>query len=83
MLPTREFGMVSASGGNNMAKKNGLRAAAVKMGSVVGKFDGKAHKAALKAAHVARQEFNDLAKQVEALKRQLEKSTKRLKSALK
>jgi hypothetical protein len=75
--------MVTASGGNNMAKKNRLRAAAVKVGSAVGKFDGQAHKAALKAARVARQEFNDLAKQVEALKRQLEKSTKRLRSALK
>jgi signal transduction histidine kinase len=43
----------------------------------------KAHKAALEAAQVARQEFNDLTKQIEALKKQLEKSTKRLKSALK
>jgi hypothetical protein len=75
--------MVSPSGGNNMAKKNGLRTAAVKMGSAVGKLDGKAHKAALKAAHVARQEFNEVTKQVEALKKQLEKSTKRLRSALK
>jgi ABC-type phosphate/phosphonate transport system substrate-binding protein len=66
-----------------MAKKNRLRDAAVKIGSAVGKVDGRAHKAALQAALVARQEFNDLTKQVKALKKQLEKSTKRLKSALK
>ena len=45
-----------------------------------------AHKAArkaAKAAHVARQELTQLTKQVAALKKQLEKSTKRLKSALK
>ena len=69
-----------------MAKKNRLSDAAVKIGSVVGKVDGKAHKAALKAAraaHVAREELVDLAKQVDALKRQLRKSTKRLRSALK
>jgi hypothetical protein len=66
--------------------KNRLRDAAVKIGSAVGRVDGKAHKAALKAAqaaHVARQELIDLSKQVDALKRQLKKSTKRLRSALK
>jgi hypothetical protein len=69
-----------------MAKKNRLRDAAVKIGSAVGKVDGTAHRAALKAAkaaHVARQELNDLTKQVDALKKQLSKSTQRLKSALK
>jgi len=66
-----------------MAKKNRFRDAAVKIGSAVGKVDGKAHKAALQAALVARQEFHDLTKEVEALKKKLEKSTKRLKSALK
>jgi hypothetical protein len=70
--------------------KNRLRDAAVKIGSAVGKVDSTAHKAAHKAARkaaraakVARQELVDLTKQVDALKRQLEKSTKRLKSALK
>jgi hypothetical protein len=73
------------AGGNDMAK-NRLRDAAVKIGSAVGKVDSTAHKAALKAAraaHVARQELIDLTKQVDALKKQLKKSTKRLKSALK
>jgi multidrug resistance efflux pump len=73
------------SGGDDMAK-NRLRNAAVKIGSAVGRIDGVAHKAALRAAqaaHVARQELIDLEKQVDALKRQLKKSAKRLRSALK
>ena len=75
--------MLGRSGGNDMAKKNRLRDAAVKIGSAVGKVDGRAHKAALQAGLVARQEFNDLTKHIKALKKQLERSTKRLKSALK
>ena len=66
--------------------KNRLKDAAVKIGSAVGRVDGAAHKAALKAAQaakVARQELIDLEKHVDALKKQLKKSTKRLKSALK
>lgn len=69
-----------------MANRNRLRNAAVKIGSAVGKVDGAAHRAALKAAqaaHIAREELMDLEKQVDALKKQLAKSTKRLKSALK
>jgi hypothetical protein len=69
-----------------MATKNKLRDAAVKIGSAVGKADGTAHRAvekAAKAAHVARLELTELSKQVDALKKQLKKSTKRLKSALK
>jgi hypothetical protein len=69
-----------------MAKKNKLRDAAVKIGSAVGKVDGTAHKAvhkAAKAAHVAKLELVDLTKQVGALKKQLKKSSKRVKSALK
>jgi hypothetical protein len=68
-----------------MAKNNKLRDAAVRIGSVVGKADGTAHKAvykAAKAAHVARLELVELSKQVDSLKKQLKKSTKRLKSAL-
>jgi multidrug resistance efflux pump len=69
-----------------MAKKNKLRGAAVKIGSAVGKIDATAHRAAVKAAkaaHVARRELIELTKQVEALKRQLKKSTQKLRSALK
>ena len=62
-----------------MAKKNKLKEAAVKIGSAVGKADGRAHK----AVRVAKQELTELSKQVNALKKQLEKSSKKLKSALK
>jgi hypothetical protein len=52
-------------GGIHMAKKNKLKDAAVKIGSAVGKVQGKAHKAAYraaKAAHVAKQELAQLSK---------------------
>ena len=68
-----------------MATKNKLRDAAVKIGSAVGRADGTAHKAAkkaAKAAHVAKLELNELSKQVDALKKQLKKSSERLKMAL-
>ena len=66
--------------------RNRLKDAAVTIGSAAGKVDATAHRAALKAAkaaHVAKQELNDLSKHVDALKKQLMKSTKRLRSALK
>jgi hypothetical protein len=69
-----------------MAKNNKLRDAAVSIGSAVGKADGTAHRAvhkAAKAAHVAKLELVALSKQVDSLKKQLKKSTKRLQSALK
>ena len=62
-----------------MAKKNALKDAAVKIGSAVGNLDGRAHK----ATRVAEQELTALSKQVDALKKQLIKSTEKLKSALK
>ena len=68
-----------------MATKNKLKDAAVKIGSAIGRADGTAHKAVIKAAkvaHVAKLELNQLSKQVDALKKQLNKSSKRLKSAL-
>jgi hypothetical protein len=81
-----ESAIVTVPGGDEMATKNKLRDAAVTIGSAVGKADGTAHRAvskAAKAAHVAKQELNALSKQVDALKKQLNKSTQRLKSALK
>jgi hypothetical protein len=69
-----------------MAKNNRLKDAAVKIGSAVGRVDGTAHKAAhkaAKAAHVAKVELIEITKQVAALKKQLEKSTRQLKNALK
>lgn len=64
-----------------MAKKNKLSRVAVRIGSVVGKADRKVQKVA-KAGKLARKELDDIAKQVEALKRQLQKTAKRLRHAL-
>jgi predicted nucleic acid-binding Zn-ribbon protein len=64
-----------------MAKKSRLTQVAVRIGSAVGKADRTAHKVA-KAGSLAKKELEDIAKQVEALKRQLAKTTKRLKKAL-
>ena len=69
-----------------MATKNKLKDAAVKIGSAVGKADATAHKAvykAAKAAQVAKLELVAIVEASGALKKQLKKSTKRLKSALK
>ncbi|HEV2522219.1 MAG TPA: hypothetical protein VGT24_07535 [Candidatus Acidoferrales bacterium] len=69
-----------------MANKNKLKDAAVKIGAAVGRMDGTAHKAAkraVKAMDVAKEELDELTKHVNALKKQLAKSTKRLQSALK
>jgi predicted ATP-grasp superfamily ATP-dependent carboligase len=68
-----------------MASKNKLRDAAVRIGSAVGRADAKAHLAAqkaTKAAAVAKVELNELSKQVDALRKQLEKSAKKMKRAL-
>jgi hypothetical protein len=78
--------MQCLEGMKNMAKKSKLRDAAIKIGSTIGKLDGTAHKAArdaARAAHVAKQEFVELTKQMKALRKQLRKSTKRLKRAFK
>lgn len=64
-----------------MAKQNKLRDAAVKIGGAMGRADRAAHKVR-KAGVVARKELDDLTKQIDALKRQLLKTTKRLKKAL-
>jgi len=69
-----------------VAKKDRLRDTAVKIGTAAGRMDRKAHQAAqkaAKAAEVARGELRLLSKQVEALKNQLNKSAKRVQSALK
>jgi predicted nucleic acid-binding Zn-ribbon protein len=64
-----------------MAKKNRLTQVAVGIGTAVGKADRKAHQIA-KAGVLAKKELVDISKQVDALKRQLQKTTKRLKRAL-
>ncbi len=64
-----------------MAKKNKLTRVAERIGSVVGRADRKAHQVA-KAGVLAKKELEDISKQVDALKRQLRKTSKRLRAAL-
>jgi hypothetical protein len=64
-----------------VAKKVSFKLAAAKVGAVVGRAQGTARKIA-KAGGVAKKELDHIAKQVESLKRQLQKTTKRLKKAL-
>jgi len=61
--------------------KNRMKSAAKKIGAAIGKADRTAHKVA-KAGVLAKSELNDIAKQVDALKKQLMKTTKKLKKAL-
>jgi hypothetical protein len=61
--------------------KSRLTNAAKKIGAAMGKADRTAHKVA-KAGVLAKSELKDISKQVEALKKQLMKTTKRLQKAL-
>ena len=68
-----------------MAKKDRLKEVSVKVGAALGKANREAHLQAKKvtaASKVAKEELKDIAKQVEALKKQLEKTAKRLKAEL-
>jgi len=64
-----------------MARRNRFTKAAQKIGSAIGRADRTAHKVA-RAGVIARGELDDIAKQVDALKRQLAKTTRKLKKAL-
>ena len=64
-----------------MAKKDKLTAVSVTIGSALGKADRQAKKFA-KVGSVAKKELEEIGKQVDELKRQLAKTTKRLKKAL-
>lgn len=64
-----------------MASKNKITRAAGKIGAAIGKADRTAHKIA-RAGVIAKGELDDISKQVEALRRQLVKTTKKLKRAL-
>lgn len=69
-----------------MAKKSTLSDVGKRVGAALGKANKEAHIRARKvsaASKVAKEELKDISKQVEALKKQLEKTAKRLKSALK
>jgi len=64
-----------------MAKKSKLTQVAKRIGGAIGKADRKAHQV-VEAGSLAKEELQAISKQVVALKRQLEKTTKRLKHAL-
>ena len=64
-----------------MARKSKMTRVAEKIGSAVGRADRAAHKVA-KAGVIAKKELEDISTQVEALKRQLLKTTRRLRRAL-
>lgn len=61
--------------------RNKFHKAAEKIGAAVGKADRTARKVA-KAGKLAKSELADIKKQVEALGKQLQKTTKRLQRAL-
>ena len=68
-----------------MAKKDRLTEVSKKVGAALGKANKEAHIKARKvsaASKVAKEELQEISKQVEALKKQLEKTAKRLKTAL-
>jgi len=73
--------MIAALAEEDRMAKDKLTKVAVGIGTALGKADRRAHKVA-KAGLMAKQELEDIATQVAALKRQLEKTTKRLKRAL-
>jgi hypothetical protein len=63
------------------AKKDKLKEVSVKIGKVLGKADKRAKKF-LKAGDIAKEELREISKHVEELKKQLAKTTERLKKAL-
>jgi len=68
-----------------MEKKDKLTQVSRKIGAALGKADKQAHLHARKlaaASQVTKQELQEISKQIEALKKQLAKSTEKLKKAL-
>jgi succinyl-CoA synthetase alpha subunit len=66
---------------DTMAKKTTLKEVGARIGKAIGKADRKAQKFA-KAGVVAKEELQAISKQIDELKSQLQKTTKRLKKAL-
>jgi prefoldin subunit 5 len=64
-----------------MAKKTRLTKVAEGIGGAMGRADRAAHKMA-KAGEVAKKELAEISKQIESMKKQLQKSTRKLKKAL-
>jgi predicted nucleic acid-binding Zn-ribbon protein len=71
----------SAKGDTLMAKKDRLTEVSERIGTAMGKADKKARQFK-KAGAVAKQELQAISKQIDGLKKQLQKTTKRLKKAL-
>jgi polyhydroxyalkanoate synthesis regulator phasin len=68
-----------------MAKKDKFTEVSVRIGKALGKADKKAHARArqlAEAGKVTREELEEISKHVEALKKQLAKTTQRLKKVL-
>ena len=64
-----------------MAKKDKITEVSVKVGAALGKAERKARKIA-NVGDVAKEELRAISKQVDELKKQLAKTTKRLQKAL-
>jgi hypothetical protein len=64
-----------------MAKKDKITEVSVKVGAALGKAEHRARKIA-KVGDVAKEELKAISKQVDELKKQLVKTTKRLQKAL-
>ena len=64
-----------------MARKSKLTQVAVKIGTAIGKADRTAHPGA-KAGSAAKKELEAITDQIDVLKRQLQKTKKRLQRAL-
>ena len=64
-----------------MVKKNRLKEVSVKIGTAMGKADKQARKIK-KAGAIAKEELLAVSKQIDELKKQLHKTTRRLKNAL-
>jgi predicted transcriptional regulator len=70
-----------AKGGTLMAKKDRLKEVSVKIGTAMGKADKQARKFK-EAGAVAKEELQAISKHIDEMKKQLSKTTKRLKKAL-
>src|SRR6266699_2890724 len=75
------IGWLQSEWRTTMARKSKLTRVAVGIGTAMGKADRGVQKVA-KAGSLAKRELDDISKQVDALKRQLQKTAKRLKRAL-
>jgi prefoldin subunit 5 len=64
-----------------MVKKTQLTSAAVKIGTAIGRAERTVHKVG-KAAQVAREELAELTQQIKGLARDLKKTSKRLRRAV-